>query len=256
MRVAERDLARRLRHRGYSYGQIKEIIPVSKGTLNGWLKDIELTPLQQERILARIQDARRRGRQKGAWQNRRKSLERIGGIVRKARLELPGRVDDPLFLTGIALFWAEGTKKTRHFIFTNSDPNAIRTMIKWLTNCVGVPKRKMSASIYLHRVYADKGFEEYWIKATGLPPSQFRRPVFKATPHAIQKNPSYMGCCRLVVYSSELFWKLKGWREGLLRHLKTRAPVVRLPSRHSDGHSSGSLPSEAHPPDAFGFSEA
>ncbi len=194
--------------------------------MNGWLKDIELTRLQQERILARIRDAGRRGSQKGAWQNRRKSLKRIREIVRKARLELPGRIDDPLFLTGIALFWAEGTKKVRYFIFTNSDPNAIRTMVKWLTKCVGVPKRKILASLYLHKIYADKGVEEYWIKATGLPPRQFRRPVFKATPHAIRKNPSYMGCCRLVVCASELFWKLRGWHEGLLSYLKTRAPVV------------------------------
>ncbi len=226
MRVEERDLARRLRRCGYSYGQISQVIPIAKGTLTGWLKDIELTRVQKERILARTRAAVQRGGQKGAWQNRRKSLERIRGIVGKARLELPERIGDPLFWTGIALFWAEGTKKARHFIFTNSDPNAIRTMIRWLTKSIGVPKRKIVANIYLHHVYADKGIDEFWRKATGLPQSQFGRPVFKATRHAIRKNPSYMGCCRISVYSSELFWRLRGWQKGLLHYLKTRAPVV------------------------------
>ncbi len=226
MRVAERDLARRLRHRGYSYGQIMKIIPVGKGTLNGWLKEIELTRLQQDRILARIRDAGRRGSQKGAWQNRLKSQKRIRGIVKKARLEFPKRIGDPLFLTGIALFWAEGGKKARHFLFVNSDPNAIRTMIKWLVRCLGVPKRKVVARLYLHRTYAHKGVGRFWLKATGLPAAQFRRPVVKATRHAIRKNPSYMGCCRIDVFSSEVFWRVRGWQEGLLSYLRTRAPVV------------------------------
>ncbi len=226
MRIVERDLARRLRRRGYSYGQIMKIIPVGKGTLNGWLKDIELTRLQQDRILTRIRDAGQRGSQKGAWQNRQKSLKRIRGIVKKARLEFPERIGDPLFLTGIALFWAEGAKKTRHFSFVNSDPNAIRTMIKWLVRCLGVPKGKVIARLYLHRTYAHKGVGRFWLKATGLPAAQFRRPVFKATQHAIRKNPLYMGCCRVDVFSSQIFWRVRGWQEGLVSYLRTRAPVV------------------------------
>jgi hypothetical protein len=240
MRIVERDLARRLRQRGYSYGQIARVVPASKGTLNGWLKDIELTRLQRQRILTRMRDAGRRGSQKGAWQNRRKSLERIRRIVLNARHEFPGRIGDPLFLTGIVLFWGEGAKTTRHFQFMNSDPNAIRTMIKWLTKCAGIPKNKIVATLYVHQVYAGKGVGEYWGRVTGLPPCQFRRSIVKATPHVIRKNPSYMGCCRLVVCSSEIFWRLRGWQEGLLRYLKTRAPVIHSQSAIETHHQSTS----------------
>ncbi len=226
MRIVERELARRLRHRGHSYGQIMKIIPVGKANLNRWLKDIYLTRLQKDRILARIRDAGRRGSQKGAWQNRQKSLKRIRGIVKEARREFLERIEDPLFLIGIALFWAEGAKKARYFSFVNSDPNAIRTIIKWLVRCLGVPKRKVVARLYLHRTYAHKGIGGFWLKATGLPAGQFRRPVFKATQHAIRKNPSYMGCCRVDVFSSEVFWRIRGWQESLLSYLRTRAPVV------------------------------
>jgi len=66
MLIVERDRARRLRRRGHSYSEIAKVVPVGKGTLNGWLKDIELTRLQRERILLRIRDAARRGNLKGA----------------------------------------------------------------------------------------------------------------------------------------------------------------------------------------------
>lgn len=194
-------------------------MPVAKGTLNGWLKDIELTSDQKQRILAKEADARRRGQIVGAWRNREKSLERIRKAIMMARNELPQRISNPLFLAGIVPYWAEGAKTTRCFHFMNSDPRAIRTMIKWLTDCAGVPKEKIVASVQVHRIYADKGFESFWMKMTGLPRSQFRSPVFKPTPHEVKKNPSDMGCCRVSVYSSELFWKLKGWQEALLDYL-------------------------------------
>lgn len=94
----------------------------------------------------------------------------------------------------------------------------------WLMTCAGVPKCKIVATLYVHQIYAGKGVEDYWQRVTGLPSRQFRRPVVKTTPHAIRKNPSYVGCCRLVVCSSEIFWKLKGWQEGLLSYLNTRVP--------------------------------
>ncbi len=88
---------------GYSYGQILQVVTVAKGTLNVWLKDIELTRVQKERILARMKAALDRARQKGAWQNRNKSRERIRRIVKEARKELSHRIHDLLFFTGVVL---------------------------------------------------------------------------------------------------------------------------------------------------------
>ncbi len=43
IRVEERNRARELRRRGYSYGEIRRTVLASKSTLNGWLRDVELT---------------------------------------------------------------------------------------------------------------------------------------------------------------------------------------------------------------------
>lgn len=240
-RIHERDLARRLRSQGYSHAEIRAIVPVGKGTLTGWLKDIELTHDQKQRILAKEADARGRAQLTGAWRNREKSLERIRKAIMTARTELSQRISDPLFLTGVVLYWAEGAKTTRCFHFMNSDPGAIRTMVKWLRDCAGVPKEKIVVSVQVHRVYADKGFDRFWVKVTGLPRAQFRSPVFKPTPHEVKKNPSYMGCCRLSVYSSELFWKLRGWQYALLEHLNVHAHSFLAVGPLGPRASSGSL---------------
>lgn len=227
VKTEARYLARQLRREGHSFADIRRVVPVAKSTLNGWLKDIQLTDAQQQVILLKIYDARRRAQQLGAWQNRQRSLTRIRRVIAQAREDLRSRIGDPLFLTGIVLFWAEGSKTTRHFQFTNSDPNAIGTMVAWLTRCVGIAMSQISARIYAHPTYGHEDLVAFWAGASGLQESQFRRSVTKPTRHQVRKNPAYMGCCRLDVFSSELRWKLQGWQLELVNVLGTRALVMR-----------------------------
>lgn len=180
-KVEERTRARALRRQGLSFSEIQAIVAVSKGTLNRWLKEIELTPEQKQRLLDRTVTGREKARMRGAWRNREKRRQRMAAAFDQARREFPERILDPLFMTGVVLYWAEGSKTAPPFMFINSDPVAIRTMIEWLT-CVGVPKEKTVANVYVHRIYADCGFERFWETVTELPPSQFRSPVFKRRP--------------------------------------------------------------------------
>ncbi|MGH2405816.1 MAG: hypothetical protein ACRDGN_15355 [bacterium] len=243
-KVEQRNHARALRRQGLSFREIQAIVGVSKGTLNRWLKDVDLTAEQKQRLLDRSITGREKARMRGAWRNREKRRQRIAAAFELAKREFPDRIVDPLFITGLVLYWAEGSKTAPPFMFVNSDPIAIRTMIEWLV-WTGVPKEKIVASVYVHRIYADCGFERFWETVTGLPPSQFRSPVFKRTPHKIKKNPSYMGCCRLVVGSSEFYWKLRAWQEELVRYLG-----ISLPSNLEDeaaNYSSARFVREAMP---------
>jgi hypothetical protein len=198
--------------------------------LNVWLKDIELTDAQKQRLLDRAVTGREKARMRGAWGNREKRRQRIQETIARAKREFPALIQDSLFVPGIVLYWAEGGKTHPNFIFMNSDPLAIRVMVEWLTRCAGIPPGRIVVSVQVHRIYADCGFEGFWEQVTGLPSAQFRAPYFKPTPHHVKRNPSYMGCCRLVVNSSELFWRLRAWQEELVRYLG-----IALPSHLLDG---------------------
>ena len=114
-------------------------------------------------------------------------------------------------------------------------------MIEWLTRCASIPREQIVASVQVHRVYADCGFERFWEDVTGFPPTQFRAPYFKPTPHQIKRNQSYMGCCCLVVHSSDLFWRLRAWQEELVRYLG-----ISLPSHLVDGATDGRAEAPDH----------
>ena len=187
VKINERHQARALRRQGLSFREIQAIVGVSKGTINLWLKEIELTGNQKQRLLDRAITGREKARMRGAWQNREKRRERIAAAFDQARTEFSQQIQNPLFTTGVVLYWAEGTKANPTFQFMNSDPTAIRTMIEWLTRCACIPRERIIASVQVHRVYADCGFVRFWETVTGLPPSQFRAPYFKPTPHTIRR---------------------------------------------------------------------
>lgn len=52
-RLERREIGQELRRLGLSYGEIMQVIPVTKGTLSGWCQAIPLTDEQIERIGSR-----------------------------------------------------------------------------------------------------------------------------------------------------------------------------------------------------------
>jgi len=217
LRVHERNLARRLRVDGHSYAEIRaQIGPMSKSTLNRWLRDIQLTPEQQQRLVEKARMCGHSGRQKGALANRMARLERLREAKRVAEQTFPQLSSNPLFPIGVVLYSCEGAKKQDTFAFVNSDPQLVRLMIKWLTEVCDVPATKIRARVYTHR-YCDVDPERFWQEVTQLPRAQFRRTIYKATPHAQPKNPSFKGCCRLEVSGVQFLAMIKEWQSLLLQ---------------------------------------
>lgn len=95
LRLGERILARELRKQGLSFSEITKKIPnLSKGTLNGWLKDIELSQRQKDRLLTKIKTGADKGRLKGAFTNHQKRIEVTKSIIKAAKSEVQKRIAD------------------------------------------------------------------------------------------------------------------------------------------------------------------
>lgn len=204
-----------LRKLGYSYTEISgKMGGVAKSTLSGWLKGIVLTNKQSSRLLAKSKAAGQVGRQIGANTNRQKSLERVANIQVEADEEFVANHHNKLFLIGIALYWAEGNQKTHRFQFTNSNPEMINVMLRWL-ELVGCEDSQIKFRLYIHKPYQDENCEEYWQKITGFERGSFQKTLLKPTKHNTKKNPDYKGCLKIDVNGSELYWKVKRWEELL-----------------------------------------
>ncbi len=225
--VHEKEEAIRLRRRGQSYNDILKMVHVAKSTLSAWLKDFPLTN-EEKQYLKRCQDKNiSHGRIKTATTNRRKRLERDKVLFREAEKEFGRFVSDPLFQVGIALYWAEGSKRSNFFAFTNSDYEMMQVMVFWIEKFFGIKRSDIPATLYLHKPYAHENCEWFWAENIGIPIKNFKKSVYKQTKSPVKKRLGYKGCLRVTLRNSTaMLRKMIFWQSMLVRHYRKNGRLL------------------------------
>ena len=193
--------ARELRKTGLSILDIARKLNVAKSTVSLWCRDILLSEVQKNRLLQNKSWAGSKGRLLGAEANRQKRIGVIEEGKKWAGITLGSMSQRDLLIAGIALYWAEGSKTDRRFIFVNSDPAMILVMYEWLKDIFGIPKEAFMPRLSINEIHKPRiqkvlGF---WSKLLELPVEQFGNPWFiKAKVNKVYDNyDTYYGILRL-----------------------------------------------------------
>lgn len=214
-----------LRKQGKTYSEILKVIPVAKSTLSDWLKSVSLGFVQKQRITQKKIEAQ----MKGAKARHDQRVEKQNYLIQNAQNEILKISNRELWLIGVALYWAEGTKEKESrpgcgVSFSNSDPEMIRLFIKWLKECVHVSSENISADIYIHESHKatiDLVIKK-WSDILHVPRSFFKHIYFKKNKiQTKRKNTGvlYIGLLRVNIRaSSDLNRKITGWIKGILEH--------------------------------------
>jgi len=210
MDFSKRLKAEELRKNGLSYSEIKKVVPAAKSTLSRWLKDIELTGEQKQRLSGLQATA-----YLGAKKNQAKSLAHHKDIRDVAKKEALALINEPLFIAGLMLYWEEGDKRSGRIQFSNSDPDMIRLMMKWLRKFCKVSETRFRIGLFLHTLHIREDCLKFWSEVTDVPLNQFNKPYIKPTIYSNRKNKLYEGTCVIKVHSKELLSKVLGWLEGV-----------------------------------------
>ncbi len=212
MKFKEKIKAQKLRRQGFSYREILKQMKVSKSSLSIWLREIELTEYQKKRLF-------KKGEQAIYDVAKRKVAARIkktNEIMELGIKEVQLLKNNPLFLVGMALYWAEGAKNSTECAkLANSDEKMIALIMKWFREICKVPEKKFRIHIHMHSLHCRKDIIEYWSKITGIPKNQFYKPYIKKTSLGQRKNILYNGTCSVVVNDKDLFRKISGWKIGV-----------------------------------------
>lgn len=225
-KIEEKEKAIELRKSGLSYKEILEQIPVAKSSLSLWLRSVKLAKRQKQRLTAKRLAAVIRG---GAAK-REQRIALTKEIKDTARKEIGKLSKRELFLIGVALYWAEGSKEKEYksgsrVVFSNSDPYMINIFIKWLLEVIQIPKEKIYFAIYIHEShrYRLEEVKKYWLKYIDFNLENFKYTYFKKNKiNTKRRNVGniYFGLLRLMVIdSSTLNRKIQGWTEGIYGNL-------------------------------------
>lgn len=211
-----RETARELRRAGHTYDRIVDELGVSKSSVSRWVRDLP-APAPSPKHMHRMREARwaphRRRQVLARWNTKLAAGNEIGRLT-----------DRELFLVGVGLYWAEGTKSKPHrpgerVAFVNSDPGMIDVFLAWL-RLVGVEREALRFHVQIHESADVPAAEEYWRRVTGADAGQFTRTTLKKhNPATVRKNTGqgYRGCLVIhVLRSADLYRRIEGWWTGIV----------------------------------------
>jgi hypothetical protein len=227
MKRNEKEKAIELRKAGLSYREIMEQLPIAKSTLSEWLRSVGLSKRQKQRLTEKKLAAAKRGGQAKHQQR----LDRTAAIIEKAKSEIGPLSDREIWLIGITLYWAEGSKEKDYkpgsgMQFTNMDPAMICCFLRWLKNICGIKKEDLIFEIYVHKTHRSRLVEiiNFWSQRIGVPSASFSHIYFKkASIKTKRRNigKSYFGVIKLRVRSSTtLHRKIAGWTQGMIESFR------------------------------------
>lgn len=204
--------ARELRLQGLTYDRIQAELGCSKSSISLWVRDLpkpERRPPAEQAALA----ARKRWEHESAVRDeeRRRTKE-------AARRGIGHLSDRELFLLGVGLYWAEGSKdkpydRRENVTFVNSDPGMIQVFLAWL-DLLEVERDRLRFCVMIHETADVAGAERYWAGLVGADATAFNKTTIKKhNPRTVRKNVggAYRGCLVIKVrQSADLYRRIEG----------------------------------------------
>ncbi len=161
MKTIEKQEARRLRQEeGLSLTKISDILNVSKSSVSLWVRDIQLTDRQRSILLESNPVYNNEYRGANNLHEKHKNIRL--GYQKKGREKI--KEQDPEYIAGCMLYWAEGTKSKNSLKFTNSDIGMMRVFINFIKNQFDLENKDISLRIHCFTdVQTVEEIESYWL---------------------------------------------------------------------------------------------
>ncbi len=177
----ERIRVRKLRQDGMSIGDIAETVGVAKSSASMWCREIGLSDEQIEVLAGQGAYGAYLGRLRAAENRRRERLMRMEKCMEIGRVKVGNLSDRDLFMAGLAMYWAEGSKKRGRVILINSDSAVIKLWILWLQKFAGLGKEDLIGRVGINEIHQCRieEVQRYWSLQSAIPLSQFSKASFK-----------------------------------------------------------------------------
>ncbi len=203
-KIKEKEIAESLRKSGLSIKDIAKKLDVSSSTVSLWCRDIVLTPAAIQKIvntsahkstlgILHYTESLRQLRQQAVLEDKKQGASHLGQLSKR-----------DIYCLGLGLYWGEGYKKgNQEFGFTNSDPNMIRFYLQWLEIVFAVSASDLILRVSInesHRNRIDE-VQDFWVRCTGIPRTQFTVPsLIKTKTAKTYSNPgNHYGTLRIKV---------------------------------------------------------
>ncbi len=206
--------ALKLRRQGWSIKDIAKKLQISRGSASVWCQDIQLTPIQKEKLKAKQIAAGSAGRQKGAEMNRKKRIDALDEACSWAEHKIQEVQTTDLFFLGLGIYWGEGVKsRFGQASVVNSDSHIIKVMMRWFEECLQIPRTDFRPYVYIAVQHKSREhiIMKYWENELDIPSIQFKSPIYleQRPKQRYENHDNYFGVVALrVVKSTNLKYRI------------------------------------------------
>ena len=199
-----------LRKRGHSYNSISRKLGVSTSTLSVWFSKLswskelkqDLTKKAFEKVYPQLKAMQEAHKKK--WQDLRYQA-RI-----EAKREFKILRNNPLFISGVMLYWGEGDKKNKNSLrLANTDPALIKIYKNFLRKTCSVAEDKINVWLLLYPDLDEVECKKFWIDKAELRINNFKKSMVIKGRH--EHNRLSYGVCNINVHNSYLKEKMSEW---------------------------------------------
>jgi len=206
--------ARKLRGKGWSLGEISLKMKISKNTISGWVRSIQLTPKQRKRIKNKIIASGAIGRPIAA----KKLREKIELWKEEIRNKVKYIEEDTLIDPEIAkiicglLYLCEGSKypSSKAMTFGNADPKLIVAFLNLLRKYFHIREDKLRCRIMPRWDQDIDKLQRFWSKITKIPLRNFYKTRADRRTKGIKTmRKDYRGVCAVMYCDTALQFELQ-----------------------------------------------
>lgn len=189
-KTKKHELAIKLRQQSWSLNEIANELNVSKSSVSVWVREVKLTPIQQQKIdeknpatkLFNVAIRKKSGKKASeTWRQKRREYQQRGANRIKNK--------NPLYIAGCMLYWAEGTKSRITIEFTNSDPSMLEFFIIFLKQFWEITDSNIFLKIHAYTdIHSKKEIEKYWLSKLGLSKNNLKKTQELTANPRVDKN--------------------------------------------------------------------
>lgn len=191
-----KDKAIELRKLGLSYREIEKLLSIPRSTLSHWLRGVELTDEQKQRLVQSYGNGLIKARVLASkWHNEQKELR-----IRKAKEEAAStlskiKVDDNTVELALAmLYLGEGSKKGTTAIGC-SDPLVLKFFLAVLVKKYNIDPSKIHFDLHTRVDQDPNEIRKYWAKELNVSINYFKYVVADKRTEGKASYSHYKGVC-------------------------------------------------------------
>lgn len=188
-----------LRQKGNSIRDIENRLKIPRSTLSGWLKNINLTKIQQHRLERRWIKALVKARKKAViWHNQQKKLRLE--TARKEALTVLSKIsieNKSIIELALAMLYLGEGGKTNATVIGNSDPLILKFFIYALEEIYGLDVNKIKCELHLRADQNPEEIKAFWSKKLNIPLSSFTSTSIDLRTTGRPTYNTYHGVCIL-----------------------------------------------------------